>query len=211
MDIPLNVSVVCQDGQAVGRSTYVILDPLSKVVTHVVVQTKGLAGDEYLVPLDRIIETAPDRILLRCEREDLSDLQPFKKVEFVGPGSEADVAAWDWAAYQPDEMMMWPYVAPGEGALGTYVPVEQVPPEEMALRRGTRVQAADGAVGRVDEFLINPETGQISHLVLRQGHLWGQRDVTIPLSAIDRIEEDTVYLSLDKKSIERLPSVPVRR
>jgi len=202
---------VCQDGQPVGRSTYVILDPVSKVVTHMVVETRGLAGDEYLVPLERILQTAPDRIVLRCERDDLADLQPFKKVEFVDAGTEENVDAWDWAAYQPDEMMMWPYVGPGEGALGMTVPVEQVPPEELAMRRGTRVEATDGEVGRVDEFLIDPKTGHISHLVLRRGHLWGQRDVTIPLSAIDRIEEDAVYLSLDKKAIERLPSVPVRR
>ena len=66
-------------------------------------------------------------------------------------------------------------------------------------------------VGRVDEFLVDRETEHITHLVLREGHLWGQKDVTIPVSEIERIEEDTVYLKLDKEEIERLPSIPVRR
>jgi hypothetical protein len=35
--------------------------------------------------------------------------------------------------------------------------------------------------------------------------------VTIPVSQIERITEDTVYLKLDKKSIEALPVIPVRR
>jgi hypothetical protein len=47
--------------------------------------------------------------------------------------------------------------------------------------------------------------------VLREGHLWGQKDVTIPVSQIERIEEDAVHLKLDKRSIEALPAIPVRR
>jgi hypothetical protein len=46
---------------------------------------------------------------------------------------------------------------------------------------------------------------------MREGHLWGQRDVTIPISKIDRMEENTVYLKLDKESVEALPTIPVRR
>lgn len=47
--------------------------------------------------------------------------------------------------------------------------------------------------------------------VLREGHLWGQKDVTISVSEIERIEEDIVYLTLDKQSIEQLHGIPVRR
>jgi sporulation protein YlmC with PRC-barrel domain len=66
-------------------------------------------------------------------------------------------------------------------------------------------------VGKVDEFLVDLSDGHITHLVLREGHLWGQKDVTIPVSEIQRIEEDTVYLKLDKHSIEKLPGIPVKR
>jgi len=45
----------------------------------------------------------------------------------------------------------------------------------------------------------------ITHLILREGHLWGQKEVTIPLNQIERIEDDTVYLKLRKEEIEKLP------
>jgi len=61
------------------------------------------------------------------------------------------------------------------------------------------------------EFLIDPANENITHLVLREGHLWSQKDVTIPVSAIDRIEEDAVYLKLDKHAVEVLPAVPIKR
>jgi hypothetical protein len=63
----------------------------------------------------------------------------------------------------------------------------------------------------VDEFLVDSETGHITHLVLREGHLWGKKDVAIPVSGVDHITEDTVYLKLDRHTIESLPAVPVRR
>ena len=105
--------------------------------------------------------------------------------------------------------MMWPYYAP----LASYITPEKehIPADELAIRRGARVEAVDGHVGRVDEFLVNPSNDQISHLVMREGHLWGQKDVTIPVSQIDHYQDNTVYLKLNKQDIEKLPSIPVRR
>ena len=82
------------------------------------------------------------------------------------------------------------------------------------MRRGTRVEATDGYVGHVDEFVVNPENGHITHLVMREGHLWGQKDVIIPLSAMGdprKESEDTVFLKLDKHQIESLPTFPLHR
>ena len=59
--------------------------------------------------------------------------------------------------------------------------------------------------------MVDPNTNHITHLIMREGHLWGEKDVTIPVSNIERIEEDTVYLNLHKKDIEALPTIPVRR
>jgi hypothetical protein len=103
-----------------------------------------------------------------------------------------------------------PYVIPGTTV---QVPVEhrQIPPGELAVRRDTHVEATDGYVGRVDEFVVNTENGYITHLVMREGHLWGQKDVIIPLSAMGDTRDDTVFLKLDKHQIESLPTFPVHR
>ncbi len=69
--------------------------------------------------------------------------------------------------------------------------------------------ASDGLIGHVDEFLIDPANQQITHLILREGHFWGQKEVTIPVIQIERIEEDTVYLKLSKEEIEKLPKTPM--
>jgi sporulation protein YlmC with PRC-barrel domain len=104
----------------------------------------------------------------------------------------------------------FPYVDP---EMTVQVPVEhkQIPPGELAVRRGTRVDATDGYVGHVDEFVVNPKNGHITHLVMREGHLWGQKDVIIPVSALGDVLGDIVFLKLDKQQIGSLPAFPLHR
>jgi sporulation protein YlmC with PRC-barrel domain len=200
MDIPVNADVICTDGPC-GRSTYVIINPTTWQVTHVVVKEKGFPYVERLVPLDQVAMTDPRFVRLKCTGEGLTAMNQFIEIEFL-PGSGPFVP------YGEDEYMMWPHVLPQ----GT-VPLEhqRIPPDELAVRRGARVEATDGVVGKVDEFLVDPGNGHITHLVLREGHFWGKKDVTIPVSQIDRIEEATVYLKLNKQSIVALPAIPIRK
>ena len=51
----------------------------------------------------------------------------------------------------------------------------------------------------------------MTHLIVLKGRRRGRVEVTLPLSAVDRVEGDTVYLKLDKESIEQLPTLPHKR
>jgi hypothetical protein len=167
-----------------------------------VVREQQSPHTEYLVPVELILESTAEHILLRCSGQELTTLEPFIETEYVA-GDFAELE------YKANEYWIWPYVLPEEEVIP--LEYERIPPGEMAIHRGAHVQATDGRVGRVDEFLIDPANDHITHLVLREGHLWGQKDVTIPLSEIDRFEQGTVYLRLDKEQIEALPTIPVQR
>lgn len=73
------------------------------------------------------------------------------------------------------------------------------------------MEAIDGRVGRVDEFIVNPDTGHITHMILREGHLWGDDELSVPVSEIAKIDEDVVYLKLNKKQVNALPTIKVER
>jgi sporulation protein YlmC with PRC-barrel domain len=94
-----------------------------------------------------------------------------------------------------------------------YVPVtlRNIPQGERAVRRGARVVASDGYVGQVDELLINLNNMQVTHLVLHERHILKKREITISVSQIDYVSEDTIYLKLDRKSVEELPIMPIQR
>lgn len=202
MDIPVNAEVYCADGHC-GRSTTVILNPTTQKVTHVVVAERGFIGVEHIVPLDEVVDATPTTMHLRISAADLTKLDPFVESHFIGRDDS-------YEEYEPGEWVFWPYALPEDGWIPT-VEEEQIPPGELAIHRGAAVFASDGRIGRVDEFLVDPRSGRISHLVLRQGHLWGQKDVTIPVMQIDKFEDDAVYLKLDKHGVEALPHIPLRR
>jgi hypothetical protein len=103
----------------------------------------------------------------------------------------------------------WPYLFPVRLLLT--VKREHIPVGEVVVRHGAQVKASDGAVGQVDAFLVDPKTRRITHLVLRKGHLWGQKDVMVPVSEIRTAREDAILLKLDKRAVDSLPAVPVRR
>jgi hypothetical protein len=161
------------------------------------------------VPIEAIAETTPDMILLRYTGDRFRGTEPFIQVEYIReemPDAEYGPAGYvGMGSYQ-----MWPYAIPERAEL---VPVEhkQIPLGELAIKRGTRVEATDGPVGRVDEFLVDPTSEHMTHLVMREGHLWGQRDVAVPASEIDHVEDGAVYLKLSKDETGALPAIPVRR
>ncbi len=202
MDIPVHAEVYCSDGLC-GHSTYIIVNPVSQQVTHLVVKEKRAPHTERLVPVNLVTETTHDLVQLSCTRDQLKKMEPFIETEYIREGIP------DYERYE-DAYMVWPYRVP-EVTQTVTVRHKRVPHGELAVQRGTRVRASDGRIGRVDEFLVDPEDRHITHLILREGHLWGEKDVTIPVSEIERIEENVVHLKLNKRDVGKLPAIPVRR
>lgn len=169
-------------------------------MTHLVVKANRAPRTERLVPMKWVIETIRNSIRPSCTRDELTRMEPFIKTEWV----EIDLRYFDPL---PDEDLAeysaYPYTM--------LVEQERIPPGELAVHRHVRVKATDKQVGRVDEFLVNPADGRITHLVLRRGLLWGRKNVSIPVSEIGQIGEGVVHLQLDKSSVESLPATPVRR
>jgi hypothetical protein len=44
----------------------------------------------------------------------------------------------------------------------------------------------------------------VTHVLLQEGHLWGRKDVVIPVSAVTKVENG-IWLNLTKKQVEDLP------
>ncbi len=72
------------------------------------------------------------------------------------------------------------------------------------MRPGDRVHAVDGEIGRVQGFLVNPGEDQVTHVLLEEGHLWGRKEVAIPVTAVTRVDQG-IRLNLTKEQVEDLP------
>ena len=199
----------CTDGVC-GAVSRVVVDPVSQVVTHLVVEPKHRAGLARLVPLD-LVEAASPEVLLHCTLGAFDDLEPAEETQFV-PGSVG------YAAYGPEQVVAWPYYGlnPGAGLpggvdLGTAgfsptVTYDRVPLGEVEVRRGDRVEATDGSIGRIQGLVVDPHDHQVTHVLLQEGHLWGRKDVAIPIKAVSRVG-DTIRLNISKQEVQDLPPV----
>ena len=182
MQIPMNVKVQCKgdpQGHTAGHTAAVVLDPKTQEVTHVVVKGSGSLIGEYLVPVAEIDKSTQHEITLLWSASQLAAAPRFDKVMAVGGASDSPDNAPTGAA------LFWPYagvdllddtVAPPPA----FFQIEQTPNGEMAVHVSAHVEAADGRIGTVDEFIIDRKSSAVTHIVLRHGHLWGKREILVP-------------------------------
>ena len=200
MDLPINATIACTNGPG-GHATAIILNPVSDQVTHLVVREPGLLGIERMMPVELVLESTPELIRLRCTTAELAHMPPFVTTNYLpaSPGAMTGYA---------EGVMLWLYISLPSGVSVSH---ENIAFDALAIHRGAQVHATDGHIGEVEEFVINPANNGITHVVLREGHFWNHQDVTIPVTQIDHMDNDIVYLTLNKQQIEALPALVVQR
>src|SRR5947209_5351730 len=185
MRLELGTPVSCTDGRF-GELEDLVIDPISKRVTHIIVRPEHTADATRLVPVD-IAEPADDKgISLRCTIDEARGFDTVQEFAYLRLG-EFPVEDPDWDV-GIEQMLAMPYYRPtdmsgyvepyDENAGWSY---DRVPKGKVEIRRASAVNSADGErVGHVDGFLVDSDD-HITHLVLERGHLWRKRDVTIPI------------------------------
>jgi uncharacterized protein YrrD len=75
----------------------------------------------------------------------------------------------------------------------------------MRFRQGMRIRTFDDKdVGQLEQLVIDPQTKELTHLVVKKGFLFTE-DKIVPLSMIAMTDEDSVYLHEDVPNLDELP------
>jgi uncharacterized membrane protein/sporulation protein YlmC with PRC-barrel domain len=193
MDFPINVDVYCSDGKF-GKTTAIIVDPATEIVSFVAVSDPERMYTEYLVPTSVITNADELKIELSYSKAEVEKLEKFSEADFL----EVPYYGYDNLDSMSD---MTPNI----------YRKEHDPEGFVVVSKGMAVKATDGFVGNVDELVIDPKNGAVTHLVMRTGHIWGSAEISIPVHQIKEINSLAVYLDRDKDSIETLPAVQIRR
>jgi sporulation protein YlmC with PRC-barrel domain len=214
--LDLGCPVHCSDG-AYGELVDVVVDPTTRRVTNLVVRPHGHDEVAMLVPADRAREGDGPGITLELTVAEVGRLEPVRRSAYLRLGEfPVDDPAWDVGI---EDVLAMPYYRELDGvtAIGpdydTHVTVryDRVPKGDVELRRESAVRSSDEHhVGHVDGFVVDDED-HITHVVLEAGHLWGKREITIPIGAIASIESDVAVLSLTKDQVGELDAVRVHR
>jgi sporulation protein YlmC with PRC-barrel domain len=210
----LRSPVDCADARF-GELADVVIDPTTRCVTHLVVRPHKHPEDARMVPVAWASADGPEAaITLSATLAEVDRLDRVHETEYLRLGAfPVDDPDWDVGV---EDLLGLPYyqgleAQPVEADPHVMVGYDRLPKGEVEIRRGSGVTSADGAeVGSVDGFVVD-SAGHISHVLLERGHLWGRREVAIPLTAVARVENDVVVLGLGKDEVGALPSHRVHR
>jgi sporulation protein YlmC with PRC-barrel domain len=212
MRLEIGSQVDCSDGPY-GELADVVIDPTAKRVTHLVVKAEREPWVERLVPVElaELSDESP-ALTLRATVEEVRSLPPVQKVAYLQLGDfPLDDPDWDVGVQEVYALPYYPAYGLEAMPLDLTVMYDRIPKGEVEIRRASDVYSAEGhPLGHVDGLLVDRDE-HITHLVLERGHLWGRREVTIPIGAAAKVETDDVTLSLTKDEVAALPEVPVQR
>jgi hypothetical protein len=125
----------------------------------------------------------------------------------------------------------WPYYWQGDALWGmSGFPILELPAKPLASERATvsgapperadahlrstqavngyHLQASDGMIGHVCDFMMDDQSWAIGQLVIKTGHRLSGKEVLIPTKKVDRIsyEESTVSVNLTGEAVEQSPA-----
>lgn len=203
-ELPLDAKVSCTDGHC-GTSVAVTLNQESRDISHIVVEDSS--GNQRLVSLKNVTKTNHDEIWLDCSEDDFKEHPLFRVTEFVERAPQQS-GEWEEEEGEWEDGIDVSSFEQTNQAFGMPVVVERVPEGEIAFHRSTEIEATDGHVGKVEKFIIEPESGHITHIVLQKGHLWGKKDIMVPLTAVDHVDYNSVFLNVGKEAVKDFPELP---
>jgi sporulation protein YlmC with PRC-barrel domain len=225
-EFTIGAEASCSDGPC-GKITRLIVEPDSKTVTHLVIQPGHHPAQARIVPL-RLVQSAAGQVMLSCSRAEFDKLDPAEEVQLAPGDTTPSSYMYDpvGAAHISVPPPFHPQILEpkmGSIGLGSYdgprhnLPVwhgrrlaahDSVPAGEVDVERGESVSATDGHIGQIHGLVIDPDSHGVTHILLEEGHLWGHKQVAIPISKVTRLG-DVIRLSISKQDVQELPPVDI--
>ncbi len=208
MTFRIGADASCTDG-AGGQVSRIIVNPVTREVTHLAVDPKHRRGPGRLVPAG-LVDATTGQIRLRCPLAEFQALRPAEETESV---PDLDPTGHAHARVQKQIRMVggvvWPVRDPDGPKAPPEVIVDSVPSGEVEVHRELIVRATDGDIGQVQGLVVEPGGHHVTHVLLQEGHMWGRKEVAIPIGAVTKIGTLLIHLSLTRHQVKDLPPVDV--
>ena len=203
--------VDCEDGRC-GELGDAIVHPTRLEITHLIVRPRGRRGGR-LVPVDLVQTSTARHVQLRCTLAQYDALDDAETTDYLPGLDDAElreqkmdtVLAYHVYGHRPDLGIVT--ANPSRPTVPVTVTHDNIPTGEGEIGLGQRVHASDGDIGHVRGLLADATGRRMTHVLLGEGHLWGKREVAIPIDAVKEVVDSGVYLDLTKKEVGDLPPV----
>jgi hypothetical protein len=201
LKLNLGAPALCRDGGC-GRLARVAVDPEAMSVSHLIVESGLLAKRSRVLPITLVESTIGDEIHLSIGASEVYRFPEYREVVQEEPLVDHSLARQP-TYWHPDV----PY--PSSGGPQVLTRREKVrvgvPEEVVVLEKGAAVEGLEGRIGRLEQLLVEPESGIINHVIVRQGLLLTTLR-SVPAFMVESITERLgVYLATTGEELEDLP------
>jgi uncharacterized protein YrrD len=205
------------DGE-IGRVRDFYFDDRIWVVRYLVADTgRWLTGRQVLISPHALGHLYPKGkvLLVNLTRKQIEKSPSIDEHKPVSRQHEEEFHRYYGYPYYAESWPLW-------GLAGYPVVVPPPPPTAASQRRvdsrlrsarivqGYNVEASDGNIGQIADFLIDGRTWVVREIVVEAGHWYSGKEICIPTEKISRISyyESTVYVDSSKAAIMEAAHVP---
>lgn len=192
MEIDIGAEVFARDGK-LGVVEKVVMDPARRLITHLVIGSGVFAHRERVVTLDQVASGDRHRVDLNLTLADAAVLPEYLEEHFQRRNEDPFGQVVPSGIFWPSEIVGW---------YKPDTPHEPLPSGAIEISPGTEVCCTDGCIGRVEEVLLDQETGQATGMVVRRGFFF-HREFTAPIDWIEAVGSDRVLLRLSKAELDQ--------
>lgn len=211
-DLHAGAAVTSGDGHKLGTLSRFVINKQSFKLTHVVVDTGILRSGEPLwkggwglshdrvIPLGVVDRASGDKITITMTAEEFKDLsvdyiqERFEKIPDKRPG---------W----PDASDVKRLLASMPGEPGPYLmyEVQAIEAGEVEIKKDSPVWRVNPhqKIGEVDSLIYDGDSGTVTDLVIRRGHVF-THDVVLPMRFVTELIADIVRVDIDDDTLHGL-------
>jgi uncharacterized protein YrrD len=207
LDLNSGAEVRCKDGDC-GTLIKVVIDPQAKKVSEIIVEKGLLLSQDRVIPVEEIARANGEEVYLDLKASELEKFNQYQEGDFITP--DPDQYGWEASTTYQDGQVVTPstpfqprpiYREPFRSTIH-YHAHEGVSPSEEVIEPGTRVYNPGGTIGKVDHLRVDPESRDITHVVMDRGLMSGH--TLVPVEQIENVGEDGVYITASKSEIDEM-------
>ena len=146
MQFQKNAHVLASNAQEVGSLDRVVINPETKVITHIVVRMGALFNRaDKIVPIDMVTDTTEDLVVLNADANTVEAMPPFEEKQVTSEVRIVEEVPTD--EDQPVLLSESPAIllfTPDSAEPYTTETVQNIPEGTVAMKEGAKVISADG-------------------------------------------------------------------
>ena len=187
----IGANVSCVDGQC-GNLAKIVIDPKTLKVSGLIVEEGLLLKSARVFPVEMVDYADEEEIHLLLTDDDLKSFPTYEETSFERPQE-------GWSGYT--------YYEPGDILFPTYGAVHNIGVATVnekihqgvatgleVVEKGTDIKNAEGTIGKLDNLATDMVSGEITHLIVRQGTIFSEQ-FKIPISWVKEVSNQGIIVA----------------